>query len=100
MITYGNVIANTISKEELHMSNFDNLYNKDTQLKQTIINDVITPDNNETYNNAVDYTVDDLIGVMEAYKHGSITNEIEAQEQIKIFLEEYTVKLFNIVKGE
>ncbi|RPK31834.1 hypothetical protein [Paenibacillus xylanexedens] len=82
------------------MNSFDNLYNNDKQLKQTIINDVITPDNNEAYNNAVDYAVDDLLGTMEAYKHGSITDEIEAQEQIRVFLEEYTVKLLSIVKGE
>ncbi|PYE51620.1 hypothetical protein HUB98_06260 [Paenibacillus barcinonensis] len=82
------------------MNSFDNLYNKDKQLKQTIINDVITPNNTEAYNNAVGYTVDDLLGVMEAYKHGSISNEVLAQEQIRIFLEEYTVKLLSIVKGE
>ncbi|WP_336761560.1 hypothetical protein [Paenibacillus sp. USHLN196] len=82
------------------MNSFDNLYNKDKQLKQTIISDVITPNNTEAYNNVVGYTVDDLLGVMEAYKHGSISNEDLAQEQIRIFLEEYTVKLLSIVKGE
>nr|WP_145401496.1 hypothetical protein [Paenibacillus xylanexedens] len=82
------------------MSNFDKLYNDDKQLKQSIINNVITPDKSEAYINSVDNTVDDLMGVMEAYKHGSITNEDQVQEQIKIFLEEYTVKLLNIVKGE
>ncbi|PZT57478.1 hypothetical protein [Paenibacillus silvae] len=82
------------------MSNFDKLYNDDKQLKQSIINNVITPDKSEAYINAADNSIDDLMGVMEAYKHGSITNEDQVQEQIKIFLEEYTVKLLTIVKGE
>ncbi|WP_440110310.1 hypothetical protein [Paenibacillus sp. QZ-Y1] len=82
------------------MNNFDNLYNNDKQHKQSIINNVITPDKTEAYKNAIDYTVGDLLGVMEAYKHGSIVDEDSAQEQIRIFLEEYAVKLLSIAKGE
>ncbi|PIH59151.1 hypothetical protein [Paenibacillus sp. LK1] len=82
------------------MSSFNEAYNNDKQYKESLISSTITPDKQEAYINAVDYTIDDLIGVMEAYKHGSITDEKEAQEQIRVFLEEYTVKLFNITKGK
>lgn len=100
MITYGNSLANTLNEEVTYMNNFNDAYNKDKQYKDTLINSVITPDKQEDYTNAVGYTIDDLMGVMEAYKHGSITNEEAAQEQIRVFLEEYTVKLINIMEGK
>ncbi|WP_145413331.1 hypothetical protein [Paenibacillus xylanexedens] len=82
------------------MSNFDKLYNNDKQFKQSIINNTVTPNKQDAFINALGDTIDDLMGVMEAYKHGSINNEEVAQEQIRVFLEEYTVKLLTIVKGE
>ncbi|WP_091019871.1 hypothetical protein [Paenibacillus amylolyticus] len=82
------------------MSSFNDAYNKDKQYKESLINSVITPDKQEAYTNAVDYTIDDLMGVMEAYKHGSINSEEAAQEQIRVFLEEYTVKLINVIQGK
>lgn len=100
MITYGNSLANTLNEEVTYMNNFNDAYNKDKQYKDNLINSVITPDKQEAYTNAVDYTIDDLMGVMEAYKHGSIKNEEDAQEQIRVFLEEYTVKLINVFQGK
>ncbi|MCP1185071.1 hypothetical protein [Paenibacillus sp. 1781tsa1] len=82
------------------MNNFNDAYNNDKQYKESLINSVISPDKHEAYEQAVSYTIDDLVGVLEAYKHGSITDEKEAQEQIRVFLEEYTVKLINIIKGK
>ncbi|MFE6075752.1 hypothetical protein ACFVQB_14870 [Paenibacillus sp. NPDC057886] len=82
------------------MSSFNDAYNKDKQYKESLISSVITPDKKEAYEQAVDYAIEDMIGIMEAYKHGSITDEKEAQKQIRLFLEEYTVRLFNVTKGE
>lgn len=82
------------------MSSFNDAYNNDKKFKESLINEVITSEKQEAYKQAIEYTMDDLFGVMEAYKHGSISGEDEAQEQIKIFLEEYTVKLLNITKGK
>ncbi|WP_411735128.1 hypothetical protein [Paenibacillus sp. M2] len=80
------------------MSSFNDAHNKDKQFKESLISSVVAPDKQDAYTKAVDYSIDDLMGVMEAYKHGSITSEEVAQEQIKLFLEEYTVKLINIIK--
>ncbi|MGV2887120.1 hypothetical protein [Paenibacillus taichungensis] len=82
------------------MSSFNDAYSNDKQYKESLISSVITPDKHEAFEQAVDYTIEDMIGILEAYKHGSITDEKEAQEQIRVFLEEYTVKLFNITKGK
>ncbi|WP_339194014.1 hypothetical protein MKY95_19515 [Paenibacillus sp. FSL P4-0176] len=82
------------------MSSFNDAHNKDKQYKESLISSVLTPDKQDAYTKAVDYSIDDLMGVMEAHKHGSIANEESAQEQIKLFLEEYTVKLINIIKGK
>lgn len=82
------------------MSGFNEAYNNDKQYKESLISNIITPDKQYAYKQAVDYTIEDMIGIMEAYKHGSITDEKEAQEQIRVFLEEYTVKLIDIIEGK
>lgn len=79
------------------MSDFNAAYNSDNQFKQRVIDEAITPDKQVDYNKAVEYTLDDMVGVMEAFKDGAFETEEEAQEQLRIFLEEYTVKLLNVI---
>lgn len=42
---------------------------------------------------------EDLTGVAEAYKHGAMTEE-EMQEQIKVFMNEYTYNLIGLMSEE
>ena len=42
---------------------------------------------------------EDLTGVAEAYKHGAMTEE-EMQEQIKVFMDEYTYNLIGLMSGK
>jgi hypothetical protein len=42
---------------------------------------------------------EDLTGVAEAYKHGAMSEE-EMQEQVKVFMNEYTYNLIGLMSGK
>jgi hypothetical protein len=80
------------------MTDFNTAYNNDKQFKEKVITDSVTPDKQEVYLLAVSGSLDDFLGVAEAYKVGVIQDEADVKEQLRVFLEEYTVKLLNLAK--
>lgn len=83
------------------MSNNNNInhnLSNDQQYKSTLINSTVT--NKQRYNDIITLALEDFTGIAEAYKNNLITNEEEAQEQFRIFLEEYTVNLINLLKEQ
>ena len=80
------------------MTDFNKAHNQDKQFKEKVIKDSVAPDKQEVYLLAVSGSLDDFLGVAEAYKVGVIQNEEDVKEQLRVFLEEYTVKLLNLAK--
>jgi hypothetical protein len=74
--------------------------NQDQRYKQSVITKYVTEANTERYSEIVESALEDLSGLAEAYKDNAITSEGELHQDIRIFLEEYTVNLFNMLSGK
>ncbi|MCM3171928.1 MULTISPECIES: hypothetical protein [unclassified Paenibacillus] len=82
------------------MSDFKEAHNNDKLFKQNLISEFISTEKQNDYNKAVEYSIDDLMEVIEAVKDksGIFDTDQKIEDQLKIFLEEHTVRLLNIIK--
>lgn len=69
----------------------------DRQYKSSTISSLITPLNQQRYTSAISIAIEDFTGLTEAYKDNAIQTEKELQDQFRIFLEEYTVNIINLL---
>jgi protein involved in ribonucleotide reduction len=76
-------------------NDWEELKRQDEQAKKDIEKAHIT--DHQRYNEIVMDSINDFIGIAEAYKSGSIATELELIENIKGFLQEYTVCLLPII---
>ncbi|WP_379128848.1 hypothetical protein [Paenibacillus sp. sgz500958] len=86
---------NNLTVQQMASENIERI-EADNQYKASVINSAIA--NNSRFTEITALGLEDLAGVAQAYKTGAITSEEEMNEQMRIYLEEYTVNLINMLK--